>query len=207
MKQRFGAISKHGSICVTERVIETFKYEYLSRVPLIRGFGHLKQLCESFYEWYNDWRPHMTLNGCRPNDYYRRDIPEPVARDSKTVPLNIEKSYSKKPASPAIGSRTPRSHRSNIQILTIQGRVRLQYNPTSISPPSLQSKTHSPTFYPAYILFSKITRRCQRLNYQISMSFLVLGWPREVALPGLPQIRTCALTHPAPRDHGFAVRR
>jgi len=34
-----------------------------------------------------------------------------------------------------------------------------------------------------------------------------VGWPREVSPPGLPQIRTCALTHPAPRGHGFAVRR
>jgi len=91
IKQRFGAIGKHGSICVTERVIKTFKYEYLSRVPLIRGFSHLSKLCESFDEWYNEWRPHMTLDGSRPNDYYCRDIPEPVARDAKTVPLNIEK--------------------------------------------------------------------------------------------------------------------
>lgn len=28
------------------------------------------------------------------------------------------------------------------------------------------------------------------------------GWPRGIAPPGLPQIRTCALAHPAPRAMG-----
>ena len=33
IKQRFGAVGKHGSIAVTERVILTLKYEWLKRVP------------------------------------------------------------------------------------------------------------------------------------------------------------------------------
>ena len=32
----------------------------------------------------------MKLNGNRPDDYYRRDIPEPVPKTSKTVQNNIE---------------------------------------------------------------------------------------------------------------------
>ncbi len=47
VKHRFGAVGKHGSIAVTERVIKTLKYEWLFRVPLIRGFDHLEQLCVS----------------------------------------------------------------------------------------------------------------------------------------------------------------
>ena len=39
------------------------------------------------------WRPHMTLDGFRPVDVYCRDLPEPVARDAKVVPLNIERRY------------------------------------------------------------------------------------------------------------------
>ena len=42
IKPRFGAIGKHGSIAVTERVIKTLKYEWLRCVPLIKGFDHLK---------------------------------------------------------------------------------------------------------------------------------------------------------------------
>ena len=91
VKQRFGAIGKHGSIAVTERVNRTLKEEWLHRVPLIRGIAHLKELCSSFKHWYNEWRPHMTLDGFRPADFYCRDQPEPVEQDAKVVPLNIER--------------------------------------------------------------------------------------------------------------------
>jgi transposase InsO family protein len=87
---RYGAVGKHGSIAVTERAIKTLKYEWLCRAPLIRGANHLAELCASFIEWHNEWRPHMTLGGCRPADFYCRETPEPVAADAKVVPLNIE---------------------------------------------------------------------------------------------------------------------
>ena len=70
IKPRFGAVGKHGSIAVTERVIKTLKYEWLKRVPLIKGFHHLRSLCTEFKHWYNSWRPHMTLDGLRPDDFY-----------------------------------------------------------------------------------------------------------------------------------------
>jgi transposase InsO family protein len=63
VKPRFGAIGKHGSISVTERVIKTLKYEWLKRVSFIKGFDHLVALCEQFDDWYNRWRPHMALEG------------------------------------------------------------------------------------------------------------------------------------------------
>ena len=91
MKPRLGAIGKHGSIAVTERVIKTLKYEWLQRVPLIKGFDHLMLVCAEFQNWYNNWRPHMTLDGLRPDDvYYSRDTEKPE-RDSKSVPCNIER--------------------------------------------------------------------------------------------------------------------
>jgi transposase InsO family protein len=91
VKPRLGAIGKHGSIAVTERVIKTLKYEWLQRVPLIKGFDHLMLVCTEFQTWYNSWRPHMTLNGLRPDDvYYRRETETPN-RDSKAVPCNIER--------------------------------------------------------------------------------------------------------------------
>jgi len=90
IKPRLGAVGKHGSISVTERVIKTLKYEWLRRVPIIKGFDHLTMLCEEFECWYNSWRPHMTLDGIRPDDVYYDKKPEKPKHDSKKVPCNIE---------------------------------------------------------------------------------------------------------------------
>ncbi|MHC4440637.1 MAG: transposase, partial [Planctomycetota bacterium] len=91
VKQRFGAIGKHGSISVTERVIKTLKYEWLKRVAIIKDFDHLVKLCDEFVSWYNMWRPHMTLNGFCPDDIFYDRKPEKPNRDSETVSSNIER--------------------------------------------------------------------------------------------------------------------
>jgi transposase InsO family protein len=91
IKPRFGAIGKHGSIAVTERVIKTLKYEWLCCVPLIKGFDHLALLCSEFETWYNTWRPHIALEGCRPDDLFYSRKPEAPDRKAKTVPGNIER--------------------------------------------------------------------------------------------------------------------
>jgi len=90
IKPRFGAVGKHGSIAVTERVIKTLKYEWLRCVPIIKGFDHLTSLCTQFEHWYNTWRAHMTLEGFRPDDLYYSHKPETPNRKAKTVPTNIE---------------------------------------------------------------------------------------------------------------------
>jgi len=90
IKHRFGAIGKHGSIAVTERAIRTLKYEWLNRVPILKGFDHLAGLCESFTEWYNDWRPHMRLNGARLEDNFSGAGSPSLPRDAKKVPTEIE---------------------------------------------------------------------------------------------------------------------
>jgi len=90
---RFGAIGKHGSIAVTERVNKTLKYEWLKRVALIKGMDHLAELCNEFEVWYNRWRPHMTLDGLRPDDVYFDNKPDKPERNAKTVPCYIEQHY------------------------------------------------------------------------------------------------------------------
>ena len=90
VKPRLGAVGKHGSISVTERVIKTLKYEWIKRVSFIKGFEHLATLCQEFKTWYNSWRPHMTLDGIRPDDVYCDRVPEKPKRDAKIVPYNIE---------------------------------------------------------------------------------------------------------------------
>jgi len=90
IRPRLGAVGKHGSIAVTERVIKTLKYEWLKHVSFIKNFDHLVELCEEFEDWYNRWRPHMSLDGLRPDDVYYNNTPERPRRSAKTVPTNIE---------------------------------------------------------------------------------------------------------------------
>jgi len=91
IKPRLGAIGKHGSVAVTERVIKTLKYEWLRCVPIIKGFNRLTSLCTEFESWYNTWGPHMTLEGLRPDDLSYSRKPETPKRDAKTVPSHIER--------------------------------------------------------------------------------------------------------------------
>jgi len=85
IKHRLGAVGKHGSIAVTERVIKTLKYEWLKRVTIIKGYDHLDNLCKSFVEWYNEWRPHYRLDGRTPDEVHADRQKEILDRKAKTV--------------------------------------------------------------------------------------------------------------------------
>ncbi|MDR2114967.1 MAG: integrase core domain-containing protein, partial [Planctomycetaceae bacterium] len=60
-------------MAVTERVILTYKDGCTQRivVPILKDdMIHETKL---FFDWYNEYRPHMTLNGKTPNEvYYHR---------------------------------------------------------------------------------------------------------------------------------------
>ncbi len=86
---RFGAIGKHGSIAVTERVIETLKYEWLKHAPILKGFDHVARLCSEFGQWYNAFRPHTRLGGARPDDVYHGRPFKIPPKTAKTVPKNL----------------------------------------------------------------------------------------------------------------------
>jgi hypothetical protein len=51
IKLRLGAVGKHGSIAVTERVIKTLKYEWLKRIAIMKRFDHLGCLCVEIQTW------------------------------------------------------------------------------------------------------------------------------------------------------------
>ena len=57
---------------------------------MIKSFDHLVTLCNEFEDWYNAWRPHMTLDGLRPDDIYYDRKPDKPDRSAKTIPENIE---------------------------------------------------------------------------------------------------------------------
>jgi transposase InsO family protein len=93
VKQRFGAVGKHGSIAVTERVILTLKYEWLRRVPVIRGLDHLSQLLQDFEIYYNEYRGHATLGGAVPSLIHRGQQWTKPEKSAKTLPPNIERRF------------------------------------------------------------------------------------------------------------------
>ncbi len=68
--QRFGAIGKHGSIAVTERVILTYKDGCTRRILVPISHKDMIAETELFFEWYNEHRPHMSLGGKTPNETY-----------------------------------------------------------------------------------------------------------------------------------------
>jgi len=91
IKQRFGAVGKHGSIAVTERVIWTLKYEWLNRLPVIRELDHLASLLRDFELWYNSCRGHMTLGGAMPSAIHRGEHWQKPDRSAKTLPQSIQR--------------------------------------------------------------------------------------------------------------------
>lgn len=85
--------STHGSIAVTERVILTLKYEWLERVPVIRGLDHLKQLLQDFEIYYNEYRGHKTLGGAAPSLIHRGGKWTKPEKSAKTLPPNVERRF------------------------------------------------------------------------------------------------------------------
>ena len=70
IKQRFGAIGRHGSIAVTERMILTYKDGCARRILVPISRHDMMEETRLFFEWYNEYRPHMTLDGKTPNEVY-----------------------------------------------------------------------------------------------------------------------------------------
>ena len=85
VKQRFGAVGKHGSIAVTERLIWTLKREWLARVVLIRGMDHLGGLLADFELYYNQYRRHQRLHGATPSMMYEGQTWQKPDRSAKQV--------------------------------------------------------------------------------------------------------------------------
>ncbi len=88
---RFGAVGKHGSIAVTERVILTLKSEWLRRVPVFRGLDHLEQLLRSFAVYYSEHRGHARLGGAVPAVIHRGEQWTRPEKSAKTLPADIER--------------------------------------------------------------------------------------------------------------------
>jgi hypothetical protein len=72
---RYGAVGKHGSLAVVERLILTIKMELTRRMLVpVRRDAFLHGL-RWFRDWYNEHRPHTTLGGRTPNEVYFKRRP------------------------------------------------------------------------------------------------------------------------------------
>ena len=89
VKHRLGAVGKHGSIAVTERLIWTLKHAWLARVVLIRGLDHLGDLLADFEQYYNEHRCHQHLGGATPAMVYQGQTWQKPDRSAKQMPGQI----------------------------------------------------------------------------------------------------------------------
>ena len=67
---RYGAVGKHGSIAVVERLILTIKDECTRRIIIPLRREEFRRQLGCFKTWYNEFRPHRTLDGLTPNEVY-----------------------------------------------------------------------------------------------------------------------------------------
>jgi len=89
----FGAVGKHGSIAVTERLIWSLKHEWLCRVPVIKGLDHVGMVLGEFEQYYNGWRAHSTVGGAVPDLVHAGTEWQAPERTAKHVPSNIERRF------------------------------------------------------------------------------------------------------------------
>ena len=66
---RFGAVNKHGSIAVVERFHRTMK-ESLRQIVVPEDQAEFERELSLIVHWYNEYRPHDTLDGKTPNEVY-----------------------------------------------------------------------------------------------------------------------------------------
>jgi hypothetical protein len=66
---RFGAVGKHGSIAVVERFHRTIK-DILRQITIPEDQPQFERELRLTVDWYNEHRPHETLNGKTPNEVY-----------------------------------------------------------------------------------------------------------------------------------------
>jgi transposase InsO family protein len=77
IEHRYGALGRHGSIAVVERVFRTMKYEFLRRKLLPARWRRMSELTRAWQHHYNRFRPHAHLGGATPAEI--RDGPRGAA--------------------------------------------------------------------------------------------------------------------------------
>jgi putative transposase len=68
IKPRFGAIGKKGSIALIERFIRSLKDEWLRKILVPLALPRMQAELARYQLWYNEHRPHSTLQGMTPTE-------------------------------------------------------------------------------------------------------------------------------------------
>ncbi|MDR3111013.1 MAG: DDE-type integrase/transposase/recombinase [Planctomycetaceae bacterium] len=122
IKQRFGAVGKHGSIAVTERVILTYKDGCTRRILVPLSKNEMANETRLFFNWYNEYRPHMTLLGKTPNEVYFHRHPANAKPRIETRPLAKHKTPC---ASPRMCIAGRAGAKINVRLDFLEGRQHL----------------------------------------------------------------------------------
>jgi hypothetical protein len=70
IRPRFGAVGRHGSIAVIERLILTVKVLCTSVIQVPLRHATFRRELSCFMDWYNGHRPHTSLGGRTPDEVY-----------------------------------------------------------------------------------------------------------------------------------------
>ena len=71
IQPRYGAVGKHGSIAIVERLIRSMKSECTRRVIVPFGMTAMRSELSSWASWYNEHRPHQGIGGRTPLEVYQ----------------------------------------------------------------------------------------------------------------------------------------
>jgi len=95
---RFGAVGRYGSIALLERCIRSIKTEYTRQIIVPMRQSDMRYELGLYVAWYNELRPHQTLNGRTPQEIYD-GIPIPrtqyETRGKNGVKIKLSVSYFK----------------------------------------------------------------------------------------------------------------
>jgi transposase InsO family protein len=87
---RYGAIGKHGSIALVERLIRTLK-EFCRSLPVVpRERKEFVRELKLFQAWFNEHRPHDGLGGKTPNEQLRLPSEERGERPKAVVCRHLQ---------------------------------------------------------------------------------------------------------------------
>ena len=80
IRPRYGAIHRYGSIAVIERFIKSLKEEWLRRVTIPLRLEAMRNDLSAYVSWFNEHRPHQSLDGRTPQEVYEDRTPASPSR-------------------------------------------------------------------------------------------------------------------------------
>jgi len=80
IRPRYGAVHRYGSIAVIERFIRSLKDEWLRRLIIPLRLESMRAELSAYASWFNEHRPHQSLDGRTPLEVYDDLVPANAVR-------------------------------------------------------------------------------------------------------------------------------